>query len=34
METFIVGYMIANGIVGVVMAIGFVKYLRKSGFFI
>lgn len=34
METFIVGYMIANGIVGVVIAIGFVKYLRKSGFFI
>lgn len=34
METFIVGYMIANGIVGIVMAIGFVKYLRKSGFFI
>ena len=34
METFIVGYMIANEIVGVVMAVGFVKYLRKSGFFI
>lgn len=34
METFIIGYMIANEIVGVVMAVGFVKYLRKSGFFI
>ena len=29
METFIVGYMIANEIAGVVMAVGFVKYLRK-----
>lgn len=26
--------MIANEVVGVVMAVGFVKYLRKSGFFI
>lgn len=34
METFIIGYMIANEIVGVVMAVGFVKYLHKSGFFI
>ena len=34
MEAFIIGYMIANEIVGVVMAVGFVKYLRKSGFFI
>lgn len=34
METFIISYMIANEIVGVVMAVGFVKYLRKSGFFI
>lgn len=34
METFIVGYMIANEIAGIVMAVGFVKYLRKSGFFI
>lgn len=34
METFIIGYMIANEVVGVVMAVGFVKYLRKSGFFI
>lgn len=34
METFIISYMIANKIVGVVMAVGFVKYLRKSGFFI
>ena len=34
MEAFIIGYMIMNEIVGVVMAVGFVKYLRKSGFFI
>lgn len=34
MEAFIIGYMIANEVVGVVMAVGFVKYLRKSGFFI
>lgn len=34
METFIISYMIANEVVGVVMAVGFVKYLRKSGFFI
>ena len=34
METFIISYMIANEIVGVVMAVGFVKYLHKSGFFI
>lgn len=34
METFIIIYMIANEVVGVVMAVGFVKYLRKSGFFI
>lgn len=34
MEAFIIGYMIANEAVGVVMAVGFVKYLRKSGFFI
>lgn len=34
METFIIGYMIANEIVGVVMAVGFVKYLCKSNFFI
>lgn len=26
--------MIANEVVGVVMAVGFVKYLRKNGFFI
>lgn len=32
METFIIGYMIANEIAGIVMAVGFVKYLRKSGF--
>ena len=34
METFITIYMIANEVAGVVMAVGFVKYLRKSGFFI
>lgn len=34
MKTFIISYMIANEVVGVVMAVGFVKYLRKSGFFI
>ena len=34
MGAFIIGYMIANEVVGVVMAVGFVKYLRKSGFFI
>ena len=34
METFIIGYMIANEVVGVAMAVGFVKYLCKSGFFI
>ena len=34
MEAFIIGYMIANEVVGVVMAVGFMKYLRKSGFFI
>lgn len=34
METFIISYMIANEVVGVVMAVGFVKYLRKNGFFI
>lgn len=34
MEAFIIGYMIANEVIGIVMAVGFVKYLRKSGFFI
>lgn len=34
METFIIGYMIVNEIAGVAMAVGYVKYLRKSGFFI
>ena len=32
METFIIGYMIMNEIVGVAIAIGYVKYLQKSGF--
>lgn len=34
MKTFIIGYIIVNEIAGVAMAVGFVKYLRKSGFFI
>lgn len=34
METFIIGYMIVNEVAGVAMAVGFVKYLRQSGFFI
>lgn len=34
METFIIGYMIINEIVGVAIAIGYVKYLQKSGYFI
>lgn len=33
METFIVGYMIVNEIVGVVMAAGYMNYLKKSGYF-
>lgn len=33
METFIISYMIANEVVGVVMAVGYVKYLQKSGYF-
>lgn len=33
METFIIGYMIANEVAGVAMAIGYVKYLQKSGYF-
>lgn len=33
METFIVGYMIMNEVAGVAMAIGYVKYLQKSGYF-
>lgn len=33
MKTFIIGYMIANEVVGVVMAVGYVKYLQKSGYF-
>lgn len=34
METFIIGYMIMDEVAGVAMAIGYVKYLQKSGFFI
>lgn len=33
METFIIGYMIMNEVAGVAMAIGYVKYLQKSGYF-
>lgn len=33
METFIIGYMIANEVAGVVMAVGYIKYLQKSGYF-
>lgn len=33
MEAFIIGYMIANEIAGVAMAVGYVKYLQKSGYF-
>lgn len=33
METFIIGYMIANEVIGVVMAVGYAKYLQKSGYF-
>ena len=34
METFIIGYMIANEVVGVAMAVSYVDYLKKSGYFI
>lgn len=33
MEAFIIGYMIANEVVGVVMAAGYINYLKKSGYF-
>lgn len=33
METFIIGYMIANEVVGVVMAVGYIKYLIKTDYF-
>ena len=33
METFIIGYMIANEIVGVVMAAGYINHLKKNGYF-
>lgn len=33
MKTFIIGYMIMNEVAGVAMAIGYVKYLQKSGYF-
>lgn len=33
METFIIGYMIANEVVGVVMAVEYIKYLIKTDYF-
>lgn len=33
MEAFIIGYMIMNEVAGVAMAIGYVEYLQKSGYF-
>lgn len=33
METFIIGYMIANEVVGVVMAAGYINHLKKNGYF-
>lgn len=33
METFIIGYMVMNEVAGVAMAVGYVKYLQKSGYF-
>ncbi len=33
MEAFIIGYMIANEIAGVVMAAGYINHLKKSGYF-
>lgn len=33
MEAFIIGYMIANEIAGVIMAAGYINHLKKSGYF-
>lgn len=33
METFIIIYMITNEVAGVVMAVGYINHLRKSGYF-
>lgn len=33
METFIIGYTIANEVVGVVMAVGYIKYLIRTDYF-
>ena len=33
METFIIGYMIMSEVAGVAMAVGYIKYLQKSGYF-
>ena len=34
MEAFIIGYMIVNEVAGIAMAISYVDYLKKSGYFI
>lgn len=33
METFIIGYMIANEVVGMIMAAGYINHLKKNGYF-
>ena len=33
METFIIGYMIVNEVVGVVMGVGYIKYLIRTDYF-
>ncbi len=33
MEAFIIGYMIANEVVGVVMAAGYINHFKKNGYF-
>ena len=33
MEAFIIGYMIANEVVGVIMAVGYINHLKKNGYF-
>ena len=34
MKTFIIGYMIINEIAGVAMAVSYIDYLKKNGYFI
>ena len=34
MEAFIIGYMIVNEVAGIAMAVSYVDYLKKSGYFI